>query len=151
MHNLGDLFPEELKEQVTKNSFKIGTVIKRFETSTNPPKYKRSVVIGFDAENVVFAHIFINTQINPKLFPTQDLKDLHIEFDTAGRDYLSHSSFVDCSQIHEDNIEAVKALIASDSSACLGEVSEQDLVHILTTIKLAKTISKNKKKKFGLL
>ena len=43
MHNIGDFFPEELKNQVTKNSLKIGTVIKRHETSTNPPKYKRSI------------------------------------------------------------------------------------------------------------
>ena len=151
MQSLGDFFPNELREQNAENNLTIGAVIRRYETSTTPPKIKRSIIIGFDTNSVILAYIFINSEINPNLFPTEDSKNLHLELKVTDRPYLSHTSFADCSQLHEYSVDSLKALVTSDSSSHLGELSADDLSNILDKIKSAKTISNSKKRKFGLL
>lgn len=152
MQKLGDFFPNPLQTQLIDHRLKIGAVIRRYETTTTPPKIKRSIIVGLNVDKVVLAYIFINSEVNPNLFPTQDLKDLHLALAaTNDRPYLSHNSFADCSQLHEENVESIKDLITNDAEAHLGELSENDLSTILTKIKTAKTISKNKKRKFNLL
>jgi hypothetical protein len=151
MQNLGDLFPDNMKETWVEDNFKVGTVLKYHVDFTNPPKSKRLIVIGFDNSSVVFATVLINTEINPRLFPTKDLRDLHIELEEKTRDYLNHNSYVDCSQIHEQDINEVKKLILEDTKIHLGRLSEEDLTTITEKIKTAKTISSKTKKKFGLI
>ena len=151
MQNLGDLFPDNLRVQLINDNFKVGAVLRRFEYLTIPPKIKRSIIVGFDSSKVILAYVFINTEINPNLFPTQVLRDLHLELDPRDRDYLSHTSHVDCSQIFEVDAESIKNMMMNDTELHLGELSVVDLSNVLEKIKNAKTISKNIKKKFGLL
>ncbi len=112
MQNLGDFFSDELKEQLANDNFKVGAIIRRLDNSTTPPKIKRSIIVGFDTSKVFLAYVLINTEINPNLFPTQSLKDLHLELDTIGRSYLTHTSYVDCSQIKEEDAESIKNIYA---------------------------------------
>jgi hypothetical protein len=95
MQNLGDLFPDDLKDQFANDNFKIGAVLKYHVDSTNPPKYKRLIIIGFDNQKVFLASVFINSEINPNIFKSPQARNQHLELDANNRDYLDKTSFVD--------------------------------------------------------
>lgn len=151
MPNLGDFFSKDLKEQLASHNFKTGAVLRYHIEFTNPPKIKRLVVVGFDAQKVLFASVLINTEINPKIFPNPALKDLHFELDVANRPYLDHTSFVNCAEIFEQEVEIVRNKLVEQVNTHVGELSEQDLAAVLEKIRGAKTISLKLKRKYGLL
>jgi len=142
MQNFSDFSPDELKEQLANNNLKVGTVLRIPVSFTTPPKVKRLVVVGFDSENIALASVLTNSEINPNKFPTQKMKDLHLELDGNNRDYLDHTSYVDCSQIRE-------TMLMEDPAICIGELDTADLTNVVDKIKTAYTISNNVKKKFG--
>lgn len=151
MANLSDFFSDELKQENANNNLKIGAVIIRHETLTTPPKIKRSIIVGFSRDKAILASIFINSEINPNLFPTEESKELHLELNAIDRPYLTHTSYADCSRLHEHSIEDIKSSMVSNPASHLGELCESDLFKILGKIKSAKTISVRKKKEYGWL
>lgn len=92
---IGDSFPKELKEEFSNRNLKAGCVIKCFVNDTNPPKEKRFIVMGVSYDKIALGTVYINTHINPNVFPTEELKQLHIPLESDNRDYLDHDSFVD--------------------------------------------------------
>jgi hypothetical protein len=150
MSSLSDAFSDKEREEFAKRNLKIGTVIKVFVSDTNPPKEKRLVLVGISYDKVYFASIFLNTEINSKIFSTKALQDLHIELIADQRDYLNHDSFADCSQIQKRNANWLLGTIKSDPSKVLGILSDDDLKLIISKIKSAPTITPAMKKTFGL-
>ena len=150
MQSLGDFFPKETKQQLANENFKVGSVLKYHIDFTNPPKVKRLIIVGFDTEKVLFATVLINSEINPKVFPSKELQDLHIGLDSTGREYLSHFSFVDCSNLIEQDINSIKNQLSESPDMHLGCLSNEDLNSVQAKIKEAKTIPLATKKKFNL-
>ena len=50
MPNFGDFLPKDLKEGFASTNLKVGAVLKYHVAFTNPPKIKRLLAVGFDAE-----------------------------------------------------------------------------------------------------
>ena len=148
---LGDLFPKELREQLSNDNLKVGSVLRYYKTNTIPPKLKRAVVVGFDNDKILFASVFINSEINPNMFPTQRLRDLHLSFEAINRDYIDHDSFVDCSQIHVENVHTVKTLMVNDMSVHIGDLSDADCEKVIEALKMAHTIPRAVKRRYGLM
>jgi hypothetical protein len=151
MQSLGDFFPKETKEQLASENFKIGAVLRYHVDFTTPPKVKRLIIVGFDAEKVLFASVFINSEINPKVFPSKELQDLLIGLDADGRAYLTHPSFVDCSNLIEQDIASIKEQLTEFPDMHLGFLNEEDLDTVRSKIKKAKTIPLATKKKYNLM
>jgi hypothetical protein len=151
MQNLGDLFPDELKGQFADDNFKIGAVLKYHIGSTIPPKYKRLIIIGFDAHNMFMASVFINSQINPNIFRSPQARQQHLELDVNNRTYLDKISYVDCSQIKIEDTTAIKDLLVTNPSIHIGELSNSDLTDVLDKIKNSPTITPKEKRRFGLI
>jgi len=151
MQSFSDFLPEDAKRLIAERNFKVGAVLKFQVNDTNPPKLKRLIIVGFDDEKVSFACVFINSKINPHLFRTKILQDLHLEFEASGRAYLDHTSFVDCSQIFEKDISSVKQAVANDLGILIGELTPVDLENVRKTISGAHTITPRVKKKYGLM
>lgn len=149
MQNFSDFFPDELKEQIANNNLKVGAVLRIPVSFTTPPKVKRLIIVGFDSQNIALASVLINSEINPNKFPTQRLKDLHLELDENNRDYLDHTSYVDCSQIREMEVTSIKSMLMDDPAICIGALDTTDLTNVIDKIKTAHTISNKVKKKFG--
>jgi hypothetical protein len=147
---LGDFFSEEMREQLAFDNLKIGSVLFYFDSRTTPPKAKRKIVVGFDKDKILFAYVRINSEINPNVFPTSRLRDLHIELDATDREYLDYTSYVDCSQLQEDYVESVIELMKEDTSIHFGCLSNEDCETVLDKIKQAFTIEDKLKIKFGL-
>ena len=151
MQNLGDLFPDDLKEQLADDNFKIGAVLKYHDVSTTPPKLKISIIVGFDAQKVFIASVYVNSQINPNIFRSPQARQQHLELDTTTRDYLTHTSYVNCSKLKVKDASFIKNLIAADPSVHIGELSSSDLTDILDKIKNSPTIAPREKQRFGLI
>ena len=148
--NLGDAFPQEFIDRFSEDKIKTGTVIRAKVKDTNPSKIKRFIIIGIDGEKVSLATVFINSEINPNIFPTLELQNAHLFLESENRDYLDNDSFVDCSTLIERSVEDLIDLIRNNPSTCIGEVNSLDMEIIKKKIKTVKTISINLKKKYSL-
>ncbi|ACU05352.1 hypothetical protein Phep_3157 [Pedobacter heparinus DSM 2366] len=93
--SLSDCFPEQFRQEFAERNLKIGSVIRVMVNDTNPPKEKRFILVGQSYDKLIFATIFINSEINPNIFPTQELRDLNLELLADSRSYLSHDSFAE--------------------------------------------------------
>jgi len=143
--NLGEQFPDDLKKEFAGRSVKIGSVIKLHVYDTTPPKEKRVVLMGRSFDKFSFASIYINTDPPPKYLLKQ-----HEFFDSTGRDYLDHDSYIDCSDLHIIDARALILHVEQNPGTVLGELEDQDYKTLREKIKTAKTISNDDKKKFGL-
>jgi hypothetical protein len=151
MPQLGDFFSDELREQIAMHQLKIGSVLRLHDERTTPPKIKLWVIIGLERNNVLLAYLYINSNINPTIFSSPALKDLHLKLEATGRDYLEHDSFVDCSRMNEADVELIKTRMTHDVRIHLGELSTTDLEDVVEKVKNARTIPRNVKRKYGLL
>ena len=150
MTSLGDSFPQELKNEFVSRNIKSGVVIKAFVTDTKPPKEKRFILISEKYDKLVFATVFINSEINPNIFKNEEVKKLHVLFEKNERAYIDHPSYVDCSQLIFRDKSWLEGILNEDSSRLIGELSSEDFEAIKGVIKSAKTIPISKKKEFGL-
>ncbi len=151
MSPLGDSFPEGFKKRFAQTNLKVGSVIKAFVTDTNPPKTKRFIVIGISADKLAVGTLYVNSEINPNLFKTEELRNLHLKLQAHGRDYLSHDSFADCSKVYEKDFDDLLSVLEDDASNLLGELNTEDLKSVKQKVKEARTIAVRIKKKYGLL
>jgi len=150
MSSLADAFGEEERARFAADNIVTGAVILTYVTDTNPPKEKRLIIAGESYDHVTVATLYINTELNMKVFPTKDLQDLNPEFTAEGRDYLNHDSHIDCSSLHVLRKDFLAGLIAADPGRHLGNISEEDLKMVRGLIKTAKTIKPGLKKTYGL-
>lgn len=148
--SLADLIPEEFKAGFAQRNVQIGSVIKSFVTDTNPPKEKRLILVGASFDKLHFATIFLNTDINPNIFNTQELIDLNYEMLAEDREFLDHNSFADCTAIKSRPTSWLHRIVNQDPTRVLGTISDADLQEIRNRIKAAPTITKAAKKNFGI-
>lgn len=149
--SLSASFPEDFRNEFAKRNLKIGAVIRLFVTDTNPPKQKLLILIGQSFDKLYFATVFINSEINPNVFRTQELKDLNFLLKASEKNYLKHDSFADCSGIAKRPIDWLQQTLTDYPAAVIGQLSAADLREIHTRIKAARTISVAIKKLFGLI
>jgi len=125
----------------------LGNVIRTYVTDTNPPKIKLFIIIGSDSENV--ATIFINTNIRISDFPEQ-LQGLQLPVDTQSCPFLSHNSFIDCSDIKLKPKSKLNAVLQKEPSRLIGQIPAGQMEIIKSIIRRAKSITTEFKKQYGL-
>lgn len=146
---LGEVFSEEHKLEFVKNNLKIRSVIKFYCTRAN--KEKRFIIIGEKYDKEVFGLVYINTDINDNIFPTPELKALHLPLECIeGRSYITHDCFIACNDFFPYTFEFLANLMYNSIDIYKGELNDEDFNHVLALIKSAKTIKPSKKKEFGL-
>jgi len=116
---------------------------------TVPPKEKRFVIVAITPDGVSLATVFINTNINPNVNFSQELKSLHILLSSEGRDYLNHDSFVDCTDLYEETVSVLTQAVKDDATCLLGKMDEEDLSKVHRLIMASPSIKKFKKKRYG--
>ncbi len=147
--SLGDYFPDAYRDDFLKNKIKAGTVIRLFDTTTIPPKKKFFIISAVCQEGISVATVFINTEINPNMFPTASLRALHFELHKISNDFLTYDSFVDCSKLTDRNFDWLHGQITNDPSIVVGEVNETVIGTMHAIITYAPTISIKQKRKYG--
>jgi hypothetical protein len=149
--SFGSLFPDAVREDFSKRKIQPGSVFRIHVNTTTPPKIKRIVILAISSDNICVGYLFINSDINPNLFQTPSLQNLHLYLQADCREFLDHDSYLDCSEIKDLSLDELKNIISNNPSRHIGELNETDLKTATSIVKLAPTISKRQKEKYGLL
>lgn len=150
MGNLGDHFPEGIKEEFADRSLSLGTVVSVFVTSTTPPKVKRVIIVGIAQDKSYVGVVLINSIINEYKKKNQLLTYLQHPLKKEDNIFLEKDSHADCTNLHELDFSGLNKTIASDPKTVLGNVKEKDFERILSYLKGSKLIDKALRKKYRL-
>lgn len=150
MSSLADAFSNADRERFASDNLVPGAVILVFATDTTPHKEKRLIVVGEAFDHITFACIYINSELNLNVFPTQELHDLNPRFTAEERDYLDHDSHGDCTRLHSYNKADLLLILRNDPSRLLGNLSDDDFIQVKKLISSARTINASLKKTYGL-
>ncbi|UZO81511.1 type II toxin-antitoxin system PemK/MazF family toxin [Aquimarina sp. ERC-38] len=147
--SLGDLFPDDLKQKFAERNIDIGKsiLIKIEDIDVNYPKYV--IIVSKNNNEFLLAYVIINTEVNENVFPTPYLKSLHVLIDKQNHSFLDYDSYVNCSEIRTFNKQDIINFLIKNPERAVGNVSENVLKAIHTTISTARTIPKYLKDKFG--
>ncbi|MDR1022590.1 MAG: hypothetical protein LBL94_04890 [Prevotellaceae bacterium] len=115
-----------------------GVTPKQGDSSRN----KYFVVLGFDGAGSAYGGVIFNSRINQNLAPS--VRDYHMPVSRAKYGFLSHDSFVDCSSLKTAN--PAKLL----KGQYLGDVDEDDLSLIKSTVKSSPKETEERLALFGL-
>jgi hypothetical protein len=147
--SLGDHFPKDFQNDYTERALKIGMVLKLFVNDTKPPKEKRFIVVGFSEDKFSLASIYINSEMNKNINWSQEQQALQLELTSETREFLDWDSYVDCSKLIVRETGEIQTALASRPEVCIGQLSNQDLELIITTLRHASTINGKFKKRYG--
>ncbi len=150
MSSFGEMFPADLRKKLAADNLKQGAIIRVPVNDTNPPKTKYLVIINADAENVCFATIFLNSDINVNVLNTVELQNLQVWIKSADCSFMERDSYADCSKLSERSFREVTSYIETYPQAHRGQLPDDYLSQIINKITAAPTITNAQKKKFGL-
>lgn len=95
MGTLGDLLGDSAKNDLFKSSLSPGDVfLKNFEGIDHP---KFFVVAGVSGDKSLICSLFINTDVHRSILAKKILADLQVMIQRSQNHFLTHDSFVDCS------------------------------------------------------
>jgi hypothetical protein len=151
MGSLGSLFPQDEREKFSQRQIISGSVFRVFTQDTKPPKIKIVVILAVNDKCACIGHFFINSQVNPNVFPTKALKELHLFLPASENPFLKHDSYLDCSVIQQVDLQTFLAVIADDPQCYQGNLKEHDFEFAKKIARNAPTISKALKRKFNLI
>lgn len=152
MDSLGDFFPAKERQASAQRALKPGTVIRAFVNDTKPPKVKRFVIVAENTNKCLIACVYINSDINPNLFPTAALTDLHIPINAdSSRAFIENDSYIDCSYLSEKNKSDLEKLLTDNPDYVIGELSSTEFHGVVQKVKTNRlTLSRKIKSEYGL-
>ena len=114
------------------------------------PHGKFFIIIQTAINRKTLATVFINTDINPRKFPTQELKDLHLKIFAKDYSFLNHDSYIDCSDIIERDFLEIEEYIAEHPRCSKGSLIDSDLKEVMTRLMRSPLISPKIRIKYGI-
>lgn len=140
---LGDFFPQADREDYLKRHLKPGQVLYLFSHFTQPPKEKYLVIAYYSDSPLLFV---INSRIHPYIASRPELNASQVEIQAVEYDFLSHDSFIDCSQVI-DSFEAaeIRRQVLGELSRIKGELTPATTAEIKQVVRAARTISERHK------
>jgi len=125
----------------------LGTVIRTHVIDTDPPKTKFFIIVGYHDNNVIT--IYFNSEINHFINYSQELRDLHIPFECAGRSYLTKDCYCDCSFLSLKDKHDLHQAVKNDSTINKGQLSTVDLDKVMMVLKDSPKIKGTYKNRYG--
>jgi len=119
--------------------------------SPTPPKVKRFVVIAINAAINSSGLLFINSHVNPNVFPNAKLRKLHLALAADQRTYLDSDSHLDCSRLYELALDRLMSKFVAKPGIYLGQLSKADMAKMSQIVTAAKTIEKKLKRRYGFM
>lgn len=150
MSSLGEFLPKNLRDELAQRNLVAGAVIKTFVKDTIPPKEKYFIVVAFSPDRIAVATVYINSEINPNKFATEELKKFHLELKVDENPFLTYNSYADCTQLHEKDYEVLLKLLQEHPTTHIAILQEDLLKKVKDNIKATRLISIALKKKYGL-
>jgi hypothetical protein len=108
------------------------------------------IIAAISASRNQVALVFINTRINVKVFPSPELQALHHKVLQSNYDFLTHDSWVDCSNITEMDYAEVDEFVTQNPQCHKGLIKNKDLRPIMALLGSSNNnITPKKKRTFG--
>ncbi|ABQ06628.1 hypothetical protein [Flavobacterium johnsoniae] len=147
--SLGDLFPDNLKEDFAERNIDVGNalLIKLENLQVNYDKYV--ILVGVNEVELAVAYVIINTDINQNVYPTAYLQSLHLTIDVARHPFLEYDSHINCTELREFNKQELVDFIISNPERVVGSIDPVLLSDVKDAIKGATTITPILKRKYG--
>ena len=98
------------------------------------------VVIG-ENKNEVVGSFFINSNIRNYLMNKPKLLDLQVGLGCSDYSFLTHNSYLDCSQIIRIDKNALSGDLASGNASYRGRLKQEDLDNVLDLVRSAEVFS----------
>lgn len=149
--SLGDLFPDNIKNQFAERNIDIGNAILIRLTDINVNYDKYIVIVGINNEELCVAYVIINTEINTNIAPTTYLKSLHLKIKCSSHTFLKHDSYINCSDLKEFQKQELIDFLIKNPERVVGNIDVTLLTKVYSTIKSATTILPILKKKYGFI
>jgi hypothetical protein len=105
-------------------------------------KTKRFFVFAVAPEKQSIAKLYFDSNCPP--LPYQ------IQFEPDNRQYLDRKSYLDCSEIYEDNYSRILNQLISNPKAHIGQMDNSDLELVKIQLKIATTIPPSMKQEYGI-
>lgn len=150
MGGLGDAFPEHWRAARAGQRLVPGVVLRTLVADTKPPKIKRWVVVAVSADALLLGLVYLNSEINPNIFPAQD-RHLHIRLTPDARGLVDKGCYADCSTLHQMPLAKAEALLTTDAGCLLGDLTGAELGLFQQTIAGSRRLSRAEKQRFGLV
>lgn len=143
MPTLGDSFPEDKKREYIINNLRPGQIIYLFCDFTNPPKEKYIILVCTEPKLLFF---LINSEIHPYIKKRVELNHCQVSINQSDHNFLSHDSFIDCTDVKDLRLEDVETQVLADMSRIKGMTNQHVIDDIKAAVKTAKTIIPRYKK-----
>lgn len=155
MTTIGDLLSDDQKQTLINDSVEVGNVYRmklgpeENVTPKNPDDDSRNkyfIIVGKDRDGNALGFVLINSSINANL--PDPIKDLHYPVSPSKYPFLVKTSFIDCSDLKTINKDKFDSIF--DSSKEKGQIKEDDLELIISTLQSSPKVTPKQLKRFGL-
>lgn len=127
-----DSLSSEVKTKLFQTTLVRGAVfLNKFESIDHP---KFFIVAGLSEDKIFTCSVYINSNIHPSIMNKQEQLNLQVPIKNAKYKFLSHDSFVCCSTPIPIKTECISAWIENKSCQIKGQIDEEDLHNIETSI-----------------
>jgi len=124
-----------------------GSVIKIFTYNTDPPKFKRCIVVGLSDPPTMVAVLYFNTALPSSPF----IQHYQIPF-SGEEEYIDHACYLDCAQLYEESAAWIRRSVADNKEdPLLGRLPDDLFGKVIAILKDGSTISHKLKKKYGIV
>lgn len=136
---VGNAFPEDVRRESAVRQLTAGRVLYLTCDFTNPKKDKFVVMVALEDPPLL---LVVNSKVAAFINATPHLRDCQVTLHAADHDFLSHDSFLDCSQtVDSMSREEIVGQLVADLSRIKGELSGAARSQALEAIGRARTIS----------
>ncbi len=139
MGRLGSYFPTSLKNEFFNHNYGPGTVLFLDCDFTKPPKAKFLVVLCGGSPPLLF---IINSKIHRFICSQPDLYQCQVSIKAADHPFLTHDSFIDCSQVITGlDDDTIRQQVLNDLGRVKGELGADAKRAVIQAVASATTIT----------
>lgn len=139
MRKLGDHFPDEDKMEYVRRQVAPGHVLCLFCEFTVPPKEKYLAVVSAEPRPLLFV---VNSSVGEFVRQRPDLLKCQVLLSAADYGFLTHDSYLDCSNVIDCIDQNVIAhQVTRDIGRIKGDLNGATRARVVEVVRQAKTIS----------
>jgi hypothetical protein len=101
------------------------------------------IVIGISCKKICFCSVYINSNIPKYIYSNQQLLNLQVNIKGSKYTFLKYDSFVACNSPLQYNVNDLIAWINEGICEYVGNIDEEDLDNIITTVVNSGLLTKN--------
>ena len=148
--SLADYFPDKERKSFAERNIDVGNASLVHIPGFNIRYDKFVILVSKCSKNIQVAGVVINSEININVNHNQYLQNQHVLIDCKRHSFLEKDSYINCTDFQEFEIQKVTNYILQNPEKVLGNIEEDIMKKIYSTLTFSRTLSKKLKIKYGL-